>query len=95
MAVVEKLAKGGGVVADGGLGQRGFGTLSARARREQRGAEPEQKPETLHDRLLEHHIQIALSCKVDSVEGGTGLREVRRARRALALLSPVLLLLEH
>jgi len=53
MAVVEKLAKGGDVVADGGLGQRSFGTLSAGARREQRGAEPEQKHETVHDDLQE------------------------------------------
>jgi len=53
MAVVEKLAKGGDVVADGGLGQRSFGTLSAGARREQRGAEPEQKRETVYDDLRE------------------------------------------
>jgi hypothetical protein len=51
MAVVEKLAKGGDVVAGGGLGQRSFGTLSAGARREQRGAEPEQKHETVHGDL--------------------------------------------
>lgn len=49
MAAVEELAKGGDVVADGSLGQRSFGTLSAGARREQRGAEPEQRHEAVHD----------------------------------------------
>src|SRR5688572_17711349 len=49
MAIVEELAKGGDVVANGGLGQRSFGTLSAGARREQRDLEPEQKHETVHD----------------------------------------------
>ena len=53
MAVVEKLAKGGDVVAGGGLGQRGLGTLSAGAHREQRGAEPEQQHEAMHDDLVE------------------------------------------
>jgi hypothetical protein len=53
MAVVEKSAKGGDVVAGGGLGQRSFGTLNAGARREQCGAEPEQKHEPVHDGLWE------------------------------------------
>jgi hypothetical protein len=47
------LAKGGDVVADGGLGQRSCGTLIAGARREQRGAEPKQKHEPVHDDLRE------------------------------------------
>jgi hypothetical protein len=47
------LAKGGDVVADGGLGQRSFGTLRAGARREQRSAEPEQNHETVHGDLHE------------------------------------------
>jgi hypothetical protein len=53
MAVVEKPAKGGDVVAGGGLGQRRVGTLNASARREQRGAESEQKHEPVHDGLRE------------------------------------------
>jgi hypothetical protein len=40
MALLEKLAKGGDVVTDGGLGERSFGTLSTGAGREQRGPEP-------------------------------------------------------
>ena len=51
MAVVEKSAKGGDVVAGGGLGQRSVGTRIAGASGEQRGAEPEQKHETVHDDL--------------------------------------------
>ena len=53
MAVDEKSAKGGDVVAGRGLGQRSVGTLLAGARREQPGAEPEQKHETVHDDLQE------------------------------------------
>jgi hypothetical protein len=53
MAVVEKLAKGGDIVAGRGLGERSLGTLSAGTRREQRGAEPEQKHVTVHDALRE------------------------------------------
>jgi hypothetical protein len=49
MAVVEKMAKGGDVVTDGGLGQRSVGTLSAGC--EQRGGEPKQEHETVHDDL--------------------------------------------
>jgi hypothetical protein len=53
MAVGEKLAKGGDVVADGGLGERSFGTLSAGVRREEGDAESEQKHETVDDDLRE------------------------------------------
>jgi hypothetical protein len=42
------MAKGGDVVAGGGLGQGSFGTLSAGAGGEQRGAEPEQEHEAVH-----------------------------------------------
>jgi hypothetical protein len=45
---MEKSAKGGDVVADGGPGQGRFGALSAGARREQRGTEPEQEHDTVH-----------------------------------------------
>jgi len=48
VAVVEKLAKGGDVVAGGGLGQRSF-VMSAGTGGEQRGAEPKQERETVRD----------------------------------------------
>jgi hypothetical protein len=53
MAVIEKSAKDGDVVAGGGPGQRSCGSLNAGGGREQRGAKPEQTHETVHVDLQE------------------------------------------
>jgi hypothetical protein len=58
VAVVQKLAKGGDVVAGGGPGQRSIGALRAGPRPEQRGAQPEQ----MHD-MVHHDLREALYAK--------------------------------